>query len=128
MSFRQRSAVSSSGRDPGALTFYHADNVGSIVKTTDSPAAVTRQSALNLAHHEPDLFVVYLGNNEVVGPYGASSVAAPLQANLGVVRAGVWARPLPAGAAQRQSDADPPCPTLATYLGNLEPSSFVEPW
>ena len=53
---------------------------------------VTRQSALDLARHEPDLFVLYLGNNEVVGPYGASSVAAPLQADLGVVRAGVWAR------------------------------------
>lgn len=27
---------------------------------------------------EPDLFIIYLGNNEVVGPYGAGSVFSPL--------------------------------------------------
>lgn len=30
--------------------------------------------ARDLARHQPDLFVVYMGNNEVVGPFGAGSV------------------------------------------------------
>ncbi len=38
---------------------------------------------------EPDLFVVYLGNNEVVGPYGAGTVFAPLRSNLSLIRAAI---------------------------------------
>lgn len=38
---------------------------------------------------ESDLFVVYLGNNEVVGPYGAGTVFSPLASNLAVIRAGI---------------------------------------
>ena len=32
--------------------------------------------ARDLARHEPDLFVLYIGNNEVVGPFGAGSALA----------------------------------------------------
>ncbi len=35
---------------------------------------VTRLIAKECARHAPDLFIVYLGNNEVVGPFGAGSV------------------------------------------------------
>jgi tetratricopeptide (TPR) repeat protein len=35
---------------------------------------VVRQVAAECAALDPDLFVVYLGNNEVVGPYGAGTV------------------------------------------------------
>jgi len=38
---------------------------------------------------QSDLFVVYLGNNEVVGPYGAGTVFAPLTSNLSAIRASV---------------------------------------
>lgn len=38
---------------------------------------------------ESDLFVVYLGNNEVVGPYGAGTVFAPLAPSLTIIRAGL---------------------------------------
>jgi tetratricopeptide (TPR) repeat protein len=38
---------------------------------------------------EGDLFVVYLGNNEVVGPYGAGTVFAPLAPSLTAIRAGL---------------------------------------
>lgn len=38
------------------------------------------------ARHQPDLFIVYLGNNEVVGPYGAGTVFTPLISNLSFVR------------------------------------------
>ena len=44
------------------------------------------------ARHAPDLFVVYLGNNEVVGPYGAGSVFRPLPPGLAAVRAGIALR------------------------------------
>ncbi len=45
--------------------------------------------ARNCARYEPDVFVVYLGNNEVTGPYGAGSVFAPLAGNLSVIRAAI---------------------------------------
>jgi len=58
---------------------------------------VTLQIAKDLAAHRPDLLVVYLGNNEVVGPYGAGSVVTPFRADLRAIRAGVWARSLRLG-------------------------------
>ncbi len=36
--------------------------------------------------HDPDLFIVYLGNNEVVGPYGAGTVFNPFSSNLAFIR------------------------------------------
>ncbi len=47
------------------------------------------QIAKGCARHEPDLFIVYLGNNEVVGPYGAGTVFAPFSGNLPVIRAAI---------------------------------------
>ena len=38
---------------------------------------VVREIARDCARRQPDLFVVYLGNNEVVGPYGPGTVFAP---------------------------------------------------
>ena len=38
---------------------------------------------------ESDLFVIYLGNNEVVGPYGAGTVFSPLASNLSMIRVGI---------------------------------------
>jgi len=38
---------------------------------------------------EPDLFVVYLGNNEVVGPFGAGTVFSPMVPNRSLIRARV---------------------------------------
>lgn len=50
---------------------------------------VVLEIAKDCARHQPDLFVVYLGNNEVTGPYGAGSVFAPLSGNLTLIRAGI---------------------------------------
>jgi tetratricopeptide (TPR) repeat protein len=54
-------------------------------------AAINSHSVLPIAReaaqHNPDLLVVYLGNNEVTGPYGAGTVFAPLVGNLSVIRA-----------------------------------------
>jgi len=38
---------------------------------------------------KPDLFVVYMGNNEVTGPYGAGTVFTPLSKSLFLIRMGV---------------------------------------
>ena len=45
------------------------------------------QIAKSCARFEPDLMIVYLGNNEVVGPYGAGTVFAPLSPSLPMIRA-----------------------------------------
>ncbi len=39
--------------------------------------------------HQPNLLVVYLGNNEVVGPYGAGTVFSPLISNRSLIRASI---------------------------------------
>jgi tetratricopeptide (TPR) repeat protein len=53
---------------------------------------VVLQIAKDCAAHEPDMFVVYLGNNEVTGPYGAGTVFAPLSDRLWLIRAGIAAK------------------------------------
>ena len=50
---------------------------------------VVLEMAKDCANHRPDLFIVYLGNNEVVGPYGAGTVFAPLSPHLFLIRAGI---------------------------------------
>ncbi len=51
------------------------------------------------ARHAPDLFVVYLGNNEVVGPHGPGTVFGGFSPNLSLVRLGMWVRTLRIGQA-----------------------------
>ncbi len=45
--------------------------------------------ATDCAAQNGDFWVVYMGNNEVVGPYGSGTVFGPQAANLALVRAGV---------------------------------------
>jgi tetratricopeptide (TPR) repeat protein len=45
--------------------------------------------ARDCAAHNGDFWVIYMGNNEVVGPYGSGTVFGPQAANLALVRAGV---------------------------------------
>lgn len=59
------------------------------VITTAMPAInshVILEIAKDCVHHQSDLFIVYMGNNEVVGPYGAGTVFAPLSESLSFVR------------------------------------------
>ena len=42
--------------------------------------------AKECARHEPDLFIIYLGNNEVVGPYGPGTVLSRLPRQSSVVQ------------------------------------------
>lgn len=50
---------------------------------------VVREIAKDCAFHKPDMFVVYLGNNEVVGPYGAGTVFSSFSQNLFLIRVGI---------------------------------------
>ncbi|MHC4587158.1 MAG: tetratricopeptide repeat protein, partial [Planctomycetota bacterium] len=50
---------------------------------------VVLQIAKDCARHDPDLFVVYLGNNEVTGPYSAGTVYTLPLAKLSVIRMGI---------------------------------------
>ena len=43
--------------------------------------------ARNCAALQPDLFIVYAGNNEVVGPFGAGTVFNRSMGSLGLIRA-----------------------------------------
>jgi len=48
--------------------------------------------AKDCARYEPDLFVVYMGNNEVVGPFGPGTVLTPALSNLHLIRLGIALR------------------------------------
>lgn len=48
--------------------------------------------ARDCAGRDGDLFIVYAGNNEVVGPYGAGTIFQAYSPSLRMIRAGVWAR------------------------------------
>ena len=45
--------------------------------------------AKDCARYEPDLFIVYLGNNEVIGPYGVGTVFTPFSPSLSFIRASI---------------------------------------
>lgn len=51
-----------------------------------------RLIAKDCARYEPDAFIIYMGNNEVVGPYGPGSVFQNGDTPLPFIRAGLWLR------------------------------------
>ncbi len=53
---------------------------------------VALEIAKDCAIHQPDLFIVYMGNNEVVGPYGPGTVFQQWSPNLRLVRASIWVK------------------------------------
>jgi len=53
--------------------------------------------ARDCARREPDLFIIYLGNNEVVGPFGAGTVFAGYSPSLSMIRASLAARTIKLG-------------------------------
>jgi tetratricopeptide (TPR) repeat protein len=59
-------------------------------------AAVNSHAVLPIAKdcaaHDPDLFVVYMGNNEVVGPFGPGTVLAKYTPSLWAVRTNLWVK------------------------------------
>lgn len=55
-------------------------------------STVVRGIAADCAELEPDLFVVYVGNNEVIGPFGPGTVLTPFLGSPAAVRAAVALR------------------------------------
>jgi tetratricopeptide (TPR) repeat protein len=51
-----------------------------------------RDIARDCAAHEPDLFIVYMGNNEIIGPWSPFTAPPALASNLPVVRTALWAK------------------------------------
>lgn len=49
---------------------------------------VVYRIAREMARHEPDVFIIYMGNNEVVGPYGSGTVFTTVAPPLGLIRIG----------------------------------------
>jgi tetratricopeptide (TPR) repeat protein len=58
---------------------------------------VVLEIARDCARRRPDLFAVYLGNNEVVGPYGPGTVFTPAGASTRAIRLGLRLRRLRLG-------------------------------
>jgi tetratricopeptide (TPR) repeat protein len=53
---------------------------------------VSRAIAIELAEYKPDVYVVYAGSNEVVGPYGPGAVVTTTSMSMPVIRASILAR------------------------------------
>ncbi len=45
--------------------------------------------AKDVRQHQADMAIIYLGNNEVVGPFGAGTIFSPIAPNLTLIRAGL---------------------------------------
>lgn len=53
---------------------------------------VCREIVHECARYRPDLFIIYMGNNEVVGPYGPGTVITPVFGNLLLIRTAIALR------------------------------------
>jgi len=51
---------------------------------------VAVEIARDCAAHQPDLFVVYMGNNEVIGPYGPGTVFQQWSPSRRLIRVNLW--------------------------------------
>jgi tetratricopeptide (TPR) repeat protein len=58
---------------------------------------VVRVIARDCARREADLFVVYMGNNEVIGPFGPGTVLQRYAPPLPIIRAILWAKSMRTG-------------------------------
>jgi tetratricopeptide (TPR) repeat protein len=63
----------------------HFEIINTAIPLTNSHAILP--IARECGGHGPDLFIVYMGNNEVIGPFGAANVLGSYSPSLGVIRA-----------------------------------------
>jgi tetratricopeptide (TPR) repeat protein len=92
---------------------------------------VVVEIARDCARHKPDLFLVYLGNNEVVGPYGPGTIFSPPVAALPLIRLAIrlkatrLGQALSAGVAKLTSDERQPVTWagMAMFLENQIPAA-----
>jgi len=80
--------------------------------------------ARECGRRQPDLFVVYMGNNEVVGPFGPAGMQGLFSPSLSLIRASIGARSLRTGqlvgnlAQWASRPADPPYRWEARVVGD----------
>lgn len=77
---------------------------------------VIRAAARDAADFDPDLFVVYAGNNEVIGPYGPGSVYLAQMPPRALIHASTWLRGLRSGQ------------LLQRLLARLRPGADAPDW
>ena len=68
------------------LMKFEVVNTGSVAINSHVLLPIAKQ----LASQQPDLFIIYSGNNEVVGPYGPGTVLTSGGMSLPVVRGSIW--------------------------------------
>jgi tetratricopeptide (TPR) repeat protein len=74
-------------------------NTGMVAINSHVSLAIARE----LANYQPDLFIVYSGSNEVVGPYGPGTVLITSSISLSVIRTSIFIRSLRIGQLLTQS-------------------------
>src|ERR1700757_742822 len=73
-------------RERYPATRFEVVNTGSVAINSH----VTLQIAEGLAKEKPDLFILYSGNNEVVGPYGPGTALTASGMTLPVIRGSIF--------------------------------------
>lgn len=69
-------------------TKFEVINTGMVAINSHVSLAIARE----LAKYQPDLYIVYAGSNEVVGPYGPGTVLTTGSMSLPVIRASIFVR------------------------------------
>jgi len=64
-------------------------NTGSVAINSHVSLLIAKELA---KYHHPDLFIIYSGNNEVIGPYGPGTALASSTMSLPVIRASIFLR------------------------------------
>lgn len=67
---------------------FEVSNTGSVAINSHVLLPIAKE----LAKHQPDLFIIYSGNNEVVGPYGPGTALTSSAMNLHVIRGSIFFR------------------------------------
>jgi tetratricopeptide (TPR) repeat protein len=67
---------------------FEVANTGSVAINSHVLLPIAR----DLAHQRPDVFIIYSGNNEVVGPYGPGTALTASGMNLYVIRSSIFLR------------------------------------
>jgi tetratricopeptide (TPR) repeat protein len=81
------------------LSHYYPDGKFEVINTAMVAinSHVVLQIAKDCSKLEPDLFIINLGNNEVVGPFGAGTVFQSFSPSLKMIRASLWIKSLRIG-------------------------------
>jgi hypothetical protein len=75
-------------RERFPATKFEVVNTGSVAINSHVVLRITE----GLADQKPDLFIIYSGNNEVVGPYGPGTMLTSVGMSMPVVRANTFFR------------------------------------